>query len=288
MPFIKLFFQSIKASYRKFLTQSQSQNQVVMRKFYSFLILFACISLALASGTDPTDEDDSEKPRIVNGTLVEPGGFPYFASLFLKRNGTLRFQCGGAIIGPRLILSADHCFVRVNEVFVRVGVTSEKDSGQYLGVVDSFYPRDHGDVTIMILNDTIKLNKYAKIAPIAGPNYNLADGSIVTVAGYGLTSEDGETSKELMSVSLKVVNLDACKKALEGKVYPPTEKHFCAYEDGKDACQGDSGGGAIHEGVLVGVVSYGKGCARPGLPGVYLKVSKYYHWIKPFLDEYKD
>lgn len=45
--------------------------------------------------------------------------------------------------------------------------------------------------------------------------------------------------------------------------------------------QADSGGPLVtYENTLIGVVSTGVGCARPGLPGIYTRVSKYIDWIE--------
>ena len=59
---------------------------------------------------------------------------------------------------------------------------------------------------------------------------------------------------------------------------------FCAGVNGHiDSCQGDSGGPLVaeHKGriYVIGVVSFGFGCASPGIPGVYTKVSNFDRWL---------
>lgn len=51
-----------------------------------------------------------------------------------------------------------------------------------------------------------------------------------------------------------------------------------------DTCQGDSGGPIMmyttsQQWVLVGVTSYGVGCARPQYAGVYTRIAAYQSWI---------
>ncbi len=50
-----------------------------------------------------------------------------------------------------------------------------------------------------------------------------------------------------------------------------------------DSCKGDSGGPLVtcyrDTTFLLGIVSWGKGCARPGSYGIYTRVSNYLQWI---------
>lgn len=86
----------------------------------------------------------------------------------------------------------------------------------------------------------------------------------------------GEQSDHLMKVGVPITTDEECSTAY-GESYKP-EGMVCAGvpEGGKDSCQGDSGGPMVVENKLVGVVSWGEGCARPGKPGVYARVGGFH------------
>lgn len=52
-----------------------------------------------------------------------------------------------------------------------------------------------------------------------------------------------------------------------------TERMMCAGDAGHDSCQGDSGGPVALNGKIIGIISWGFGCARQGYPGVYTNIA---------------
>lgn len=111
-----------------------------------------------------------------------------------------------------------------------------------------------------------------------------------TVSGWGKLSEDGKLSETLRAVNVTMMSDSECR-AYYGK-HRIEDKMTCAGFEygGKDACQGDSGGPLVGHvdgrTVLVGVVSWGIGCARAHNPGVYTQVSKYIDWIYDVVGKY--
>lgn len=53
---------------------------------------------------------------------------------------------------------------------------------------------------------------------------------------------------------------------------------------GQDPCKADSGGPAVRQNKVYGVVSWSRGCGRPGIPGVYTDISKIKKWIEEKLN----
>ncbi|HEX8537448.1 MAG TPA: trypsin-like serine protease [Cystobacter sp.] len=105
-------------------------------------------------------------------------------------------------------------------------------------------------------------------------------------AGWGATVENGGSTATLLAAAMPAVANASCADAYSsypsiGVVFP---SNLCAgYQGGGvDTCQGDSGGPLTFlfgHPQLAGVTSWGLGCARPGLPGVYARVSSYIEWI---------
>jgi len=107
-----------------------------------------------------------------------------------------------------------------------------------------------------------------------------------TVSGWGtLNFGDTTLATQLHAVEVFITDRTECNSALAnyGGI---TENMICAGVPGggKDACQGDSGGPLVVGGQLVGIVSWGVGCALPEYPGVYSNVAT----LKNFVTENTD
>ena len=90
-----------------------------------------------------------------------------------------------------------------------------------------------------------------------------------------LSSGGSSLPTNLQKVDVPIVSRATCRSNYGTSAI--TDNMFCAglTAGGKDSCQGDSGGPIVNTStrVLIGLVSWGEGCAAAGKPGVYTRVA---------------
>jgi len=108
-------------------------------------------------------------------------------------------------------------------------------------------------------------------------------GKVCSIAGWGLNRYmSQQPTGPLEHIRPEIVLKDRCNRAYGGRV---TENMICAGGNGLDSCQGDGGSplscvddaGRYH---VVGLSSWGNGCALPGKFGVYTDVRTKVQWVK--------
>ncbi|OCT80993.1 coagulation factor VII-like [Xenopus laevis] len=238
--------------------------------------------------------------RIVGGMRCELGQCPWQV---LIRNSRGSGFCGGSLISSRWVLSAAHCFESQTAHHVTIGDydTYRRDMDEQKIAVLQVFPHPHflaefydHDIALLFLRSPAFFGEYSR--PICLPSPGLGnmltqEGQTGQVSGWGATRQFGPYTRFLLKVRLPIVSQDTCMASTENIL---TGNMFCAgYKEGvKDACSGDSGGPfavLFHDTwFLVGVVSWGDGCAEKGKYGVYTRVGNYIAWIKETIMEIEE
>ncbi|XP_071545629.1 trypsin-like [Panulirus ornatus] len=233
--------------------------------------------------------------RIVGGAEVEPGRYPYLVFLKMSKLGS-SFICGGSLLDERRILTAAHCLDGVEAPEDIIAVAGEHNFLQEEGTeqerlvsVMTPHPDFQGDsklgadLAILQVAEPFSLGEAVAEAPLAAAgDDDPAPGSSCTVLGWGTTSETGSVSPMLLTATLTVESRPTCKEIITAS--RPTAlidaSVICAGGDGlHDTCQGDSGGPLVCGDKVMGIVSWGVGCAHLGVPGVYTSVPYWRTWI---------
>lgn len=253
------------------------------------------VTLALFCQTPQTlAQMNSIKPMIVGGTQSLPGEHPYIVSL---QDSEGHF-CGGSLISSNWVLTAAHCvgagtYSGVAQVVIGLHDQRDMQGAEVFKPVKVLIHKNnvrlkyHYDFALIQLDGNssyspIELNS----KEISIPSLKSSKKIMATVAGWGAIEEGNPNLPSVLRhVQVPLVSQNDCNtaKAYDGDI---DNTMLCAgYPAGvKDACQADSGGPLVvrenGKDLLIGVVSWGEGCAAPNKYGVYGKVNKALPWIK--------
>uniref|UniRef100_A0A6I8QLR8 Acrosin n=1 Tax=Xenopus tropicalis TaxID=8364 RepID=A0A6I8QLR8_XENTR len=248
----------------------------------------------------PLIKDSQRNSRIVGGVNSQPGAWPWLVSIQAWRGSDYGHFCGGTILNNQWILTAAHCLIDYKTTFdtIRVVIGARKLSK--LGsetqirkvkqlILHEKYLREgkHSyDIGLILLDEPIKFNDYTQRACLPSASLNVAQKTNCYVAGWGVLEEKA-AADILQEAGVFFINKELCnsKEWYNGKVYP---YNLCAgHKEGKiDSCQGDSGGPLMckrktsNDYIVVGVTSWGIGCARKQRPGIYISTQYFNEWIE--------
>jgi len=233
---------------------------------------------------------------IVGGYNAQRGSLPWQVSI-----QTYGHFCGGTIINKRWILTAAHCFTKgSNGVKIVAGEHNLRytdGSEQKISVVRHFTHPQYGagqknDICLLKLGQDLRFDSYTQPAclpKLANENTDYAAGNNVIVSGWGSTRASYTTRDAPSTLQVATVPFIADSTCKRSRYYGSqiTYSMVCAGklgEGGVDSCQGDSGGPLVKKvngkWTVLGVVSWGYGCARPDKPGVYTRVARFEKWIQ--------
>nr|AAT95347.1 trypsin Ia precursor [Sesamia nonagrioides] len=252
------------------------------------MAVLALLTIALLAGSSVALPN-----RIVGGEETSIDKYPSIVSLefFSIWTGSWGQSCAANILTSHHIVTAAHCMAAsVSNRRIRAG-SSHRNTGGVVVLLTSninhpTYGQNgyDGDIAVSRLAQPLVYSPVIQQGTIVAQGSLIPDNLPVVHAGWGAISQGGPASSVLRDVTIYTINNALCTARYLTLPRPlvVTPNMICAGildVGGKDACQGDSGGPLYYGDILVGVVSWGHGCANETYPGVSAAVSSYTNWI---------
>ncbi|XP_057368076.1 phenoloxidase-activating factor 2-like [Daphnia carinata] len=243
--------------------------------------------------------------------LADLGEWPWHAAVLEKPQDL--YVCGASLLDESWVVTAAHCVddylassnissvlkVRLGEY--DVSVTTEQLAYEELDVSHVMvHPQFNNlslanDIALLRFVQPARRRPHIDVVCMPHPGQvSETEGTRCVVTGWGRKLEDGTHSVILKEIEVPLWDDAKCQAALRTQfgpnfVLPPSS--ICAGAEGRDACDGDGGGPLVCEKegqwFQVGVVSFGIGCGRTNLPGVYTRLSAFDGWIHETIRSFK-
>uniref|UniRef100_A0A8C3AXM9 Transmembrane serine protease 7 n=1 Tax=Cyclopterus lumpus TaxID=8103 RepID=A0A8C3AXM9_CYCLU len=256
-----------------------------------------CISVCSSACGRPSSVkkvvSSTGQERIVGGDDSVEGEWPWQVSLHFSGN----LYCGASVLSSDWLISAAHCFSKERLSDPRywsahLGMLTQ-GSAKHVAeiqriVVHEYYNAYTFDYDIALLQ--LKKPWPPSLSPLVQPvclppsSHTVTGSHRCIVTGWGYRSEEGEVSSHLIEspiITCISIYSSGCEALKVGvyllNVLSASTALFVSQGDsgGPLSCQGPGGGRWF----LIGIVSWGAGCGRPNLPGVYTRVNKFTSWI---------
>lgn len=218
--------------------------------------------------------------RIVSGKVVAIDEIPYQVSI--KR---LDYPlCGGSIISSKVVLTAAHCLQQSHlKHYAVMAGSASIEGGERAQVrnIERFenhpewnYETLRNDISVIFVDKAFNLGSNVLPIPLPRTGLFLKENTTVTVSGWGIrnSGSNADYSSELLRVNVSVISGDQCYETYDQF----WDGMMCASNRLAGPCRGDDGGPLTHNGIIVGIVSFFRGC---GSTAVYTRVSHYVEWI---------